>query len=202
MAKTKKPFYLVIIGLSGGGKGTQAKLLAKDFGLVHISVGRLFRREMEEKTALGRKAAKYVLAGQWVPTSLVLAVLTPRMEESLEKGFIIDGFPRLPDQPAVLDKWLEKRRLTLDQVIHLVVSQEAVIARRAKAAKKGRSFYPHQGRKDEDVEAVKERFRSYEETIGPILAYYKRRKILFNVDGERKVKPIYQDIVKRLKTLR
>ncbi len=195
----KKPLYLVIVGPSGGGKGTQAKLLAKKFGLKHISMGALFRQEIDGKSKVGLAAKSYVIQGLWVPTEITFLILEPVLKKSFKEGFIIDGFPRLPDQPALLDEFLVKQGEKLDSVIHLKVRPEVIMARREKLAAKGKVFYPHQKRKDESKKAIISRLAAYEKTIRPILVYYKKKGILAEIDGEQKVGSIHQEILGLIK---
>lgn len=188
---------LTILGPSGGGKGTQAKLIEEKYGWNHISVGELFRRHIEEKTEIGQKADEYVQRGDWVPTPIVIEMIRPVLEKLMETGFVIDGFPRLPDQPAILDKLLAESNEKLDLAIHIDIRPEVIMARRKKAWEKGKSFYD-QKRKDETMEAIKSRIEEYLRTIDPILNYYQEKGILFRVDGERPIDPIHKDIVKEI----
>lgn len=197
---SKKTLELVIIGPSGGGKGTQAKKIAQKYGLEHISMGKVFRHEMEKGTEYGKKVADYVNKGEWVPTELVLEGLIPILEKNNFENFILDGFPRLPDQPEALDEMLAEHSQDIDLVIHLEVSDEVIMARRKKAWEKGKSFYD-QKRKDETEKAIRERLKSYHDTIEPILEYYREKDLLFNLDGERPIEPIFQDIVNQIKPL-
>lgn len=185
----------MIIGPSGGGKGTQAKLLEKKLGIKHISLGAVFRKEIEKKSKLGKAAKRFVVQGLWVPTEIVIATLKPVLRRALDKGFILDGFPRLPDQPPLLDEFLAKQGGRLDLVIHLQVSTQEIMRRRENLAKKGKGFYSGQKRKDESREAIISRLAAYEKTIKPILAYYRKKRILIEVDGERKVKLIHQEVL-------
>lgn len=194
-----KPVFLVIIGPSGGGKGTQGKLLAKKFGWCHISVGQLLRQEMAKGTVLGKRVAQFVKEGRWAPTELVMAVLKPVISRSLKKGFVLDGCPRLIDQAKALDEFLAKKGVALDLVIHLRVRPAVIMARRRKAWKEGRSFYPGENRPDESLRAIKLRLKNYQETIKPILSYYQKKGILVPVDGERAIEEIHQEIVGLIK---
>ncbi|MFH1561597.1 MAG: nucleoside monophosphate kinase [Patescibacteria group bacterium] len=186
---------LVILGISGGGKGTQAKLLADKYRLVHISMGKLFRQEIDQKTGVGLEAFGYIKRGVWVPTDLTFKVLGPVLSGLEDSGFILDGFPRLPDQPLVLDNFLSQRGQTIGLVIHILVSPEEVLRRRQRSAEQGKVFYD-ENRKDESRESVLARFESYRKTIAPILDYYRAKGILAEIDGERSVEEIHQDIVK------
>ncbi len=192
-----KPFKITILGPSGGGKGTQAKLLEKKYGWKHISVGGLFRRHIENETEIGQKADEYVIKGDWVPTPLTFKMLEPVLKKFLKTGFILDGFPRLPDQPKLLDDFLNEYDGGLDLAVHIDIRPEVIMDRRKKAWQKGKSFYD-QKRKDETKKAIKSRIDEYKKTIGPILSYYQGKGILFRVDGERPIEIIHQDIIDRI----
>lgn len=197
MKHSKNTLELVIIGPSGGGKGTQAKKIAQKYSLEHVSMGKVFRQEMKQGTEYGKKVKRYVNKGEWVPTDLVLDGLMPILEKNNFENFILDGFPRLPDQPKALDQRLVEHGQDLELVIHLQVADEVIMKRREKAWEKGESFYD-QKRKDETMEAIKGRLKSYHETIDPILEYYQNKGILVNIDGERPIEPIFQDIIKHI----
>ncbi len=197
MKHSKQTLELVIIGPSGGGKGTQAKKIAENYGLDHISMGAVFRREIEAESEIGKKANQYVSQGEWVPTDLTIELLKQELEKNNFENFILDGFPRLPDQPEALDKMLAEHNQDLELVIHLEVADEVIMKRRKKAWEKGESFYD-QKRKDETMEAIKSRLQAYHNTVEPILNYYRQKGILVNIDGERPIEPIFKDIVKQI----
>jgi len=186
---------MAIIGPSGGGKGTQAGLLEKKYGWKHISVGQLFRDEIKRGTEIGRKVKPLIEKGVWVPTDLTIKVLDQTLKGVIDQGFILDGFPRAPDQPLALDRYLEKNGARLDLVIHLDIRPEVIMARRKKHWQKGKSFYQDK-RKDETEEAIRNRIISYQKTIEPILAHYQKKGILERVDGERPIESIFEDIVR------
>ncbi len=188
---------ITILGPSGGGKGTQAKLLQEKFGWKHISVGSLFRKHIEDKTEIGKKADEYVQQGEWVPTPLTFKMIKPVLLKYMEKGFVLDGFPRLPDQPEVLANFLSENKVELDLAVHLDIQPKVIMARRKKAWEKGKSFY-NQKRKDETMEAIQSRIDEYLRTINPILDYYQRKNKLVRIDGERPIEPIHQDIIKEI----
>lgn len=198
MNKNKKIGRITILGPSGGGKGTQAKLLEEKYGWKHVSVGELFREEIAKGTKIGQEANEYVEKGDWVPTKLTFRMLRPVLENLLETGFVLDGFPRLPDQPKILDNFLEENGASLDMAIHLDIRPKVIMERRKKSWEEGKSFYD-QKRKDETIQAIRSRIEEYQKTITPILNYYQDQGILFRVDGERPIEPIHQDIVSQIK---
>jgi adenylate kinase len=185
-------FKLVIIGPSGGGKGTQAKLIADKYNLAHISMGDLLREQINSKSDLGSKIEALVKAGKWVPDDLVVGLLRPRLEKAMDKGFILDGFPRAKNQINFLDEILQANQTDLDAVLFLDIRPEVILARREKVVKEGGKF--QEGRSDDDPEIFKKRFQSYLDTIDPILDEYKKRGILIKINGERSVKDIFESI--------
>lgn len=197
MTKNNKIARITILGPSGGGKGTQAKLVEEKYGWKHISVGALFREHIANETDLGLEAKEYVEQGKWVPTDLTFAVVKNELEKHLGNGFILDGFPRLPDQPELLDIFLNQKGLELDMAIHIDIRPEVIMERRQKAAEKNKSFYD-QERKDETRQAIRARIDEYLKTIDPILKYYQDKGILVRVNGERPIKEIFEDIVSQI----
>ena len=194
----KKPLYLVIIGPSGCGKGTQAKLLAKKYGLVHIVVGDLLRGEIRKGTKLGQKVASCVKQGRWVPSKLTLKICKPYLEKGFRNGFIIDGLPRRLKQAKLLEAFLNKRGVKLNTALLLQVRPKVILERKKAVEKKGKRF--QKDRADDTFKLLKNRLRSYKKSIGPVVRFYKERGLLFKIDGERPVKPIYKEIVKKLES--
>lgn len=192
--KVSKPARLVIIGPSGAGKGTQAKLIEEKFGWKHISTGELFRQQIKKQTAIGRQIEDLINRGIFISTELTFEILKPTLDQWWDKGFILDGFPRLPDQPPILDEYLTDKDTALDVVFYLRVSSAVILARVKEKWARGKKFQP--GRSDETLEAIKNRLAWSKRTLGSIIDYYRRRGILAEIDGERPIEPIHQDIVK------
>ena len=116
---------IILNGASGSGKGSMATFLVRDFGLVHISTGDLFRENMAKQTPLGKKVAEYVSTGKWVPDEVTIEVLLDRIKQpDCAKGVILDGFPRTLNQAQAL-----KKAMDVDLVIAIDVSDEIVQAR-------------------------------------------------------------------------
>ena len=204
----------VIMGPQGCGKGTQAKLLVQDFGLVHISVGDIFRWHIQSHTKLGARVKRIVASGQLVPDELVNDVVLERLDQhDWNYGFILDGFPRNEAQATF---FLE--RYDVDAVIHLEVPDQLVMDRilarrlcsqcgldynlifhRPAAADvcdvfKGRLV----ARADDTPAAVRERLADYHGKTRPILDVFKKKELVIAVDGSRSISEIQEQIRSRL----
>ena len=196
---------IVTLGAPGAGKGTQAKRLATDQGLPHISTGDIFRAHLREGTDLGKQVQSYLDAGRLVPDDVTCAIVADRLAEpDCADGYILDGFPRSVPQAEALDAVLCERGETLDVAINIDVPDDVIVGRltaRRSCPQCGRiynlTYDPPQRdgvcdnpdcggaalvhRKDDQVETINERLRVYHETTEPIIAYYDRQGILSNV---------------------
>ncbi|MBI3384928.1 adenylate kinase [Candidatus Gottesmanbacteria bacterium] len=184
---------LVLIGISGAGKGTQADMLAKQYSLNHISTGELFRQEYEAKSPEGIAAYNYWSKGNWVPDRVTFALLKLHLDR-VQNGFVLDGFPRTLAQSQILDDYLSQKNQKVDFVIYLKVSEEEAIERLQNRAKlderdKGKS------REDETEEIIKKRFMSFQQSIAPVLDFYQKHGVLKEVNGERSIEEIFTNIV-------
>lgn len=184
---------LFIIGPSGCGKSTQAKMIAQKYSLTHLSMGQLLRNEIASESALGKKARPYVDKGTWVPNDVAIGILTKKLCSLENHNFIIDGFPRILEQGILAENYLESNGKEMTRLIHLDVTAQEIVNRRQKYAQSGIRF-SDAGRTDETPESIAQRQRSYDETIIPILEHYKNTGKLVNIDGDRPVEPIFDDI--------
>ncbi len=193
MTTISKPVrYLAILGPSGGGKGTQAALLAKHFRYRHLSIGAILRQEIAQKTANGQKLARYVNRGLLAPDELVAAILFRQLRPAVKSGFILDGFPRTFAQAELLDDFLASLKIRLELVILLEVPDEVIVERRRRAIAAGRQFQP--GRADDHEEVLRRRLKEYHQNIQPIKDFYRRQGILVVVDGNRPIAAIQADL--------
>lgn len=187
----------IILGPSGCGKGTQAKLLAEKFKLVHISTGKLFRREYEARTPLGLEAYKWWSKGEWVPTEIAGQVLFKELKKYPSGNFVLEGWPRIEEQEQVLDGFLKKNGLKIDKVFYLETpideSYNRVMARIDEARRSG-----SQGRFDDKPEIVQERFKEYFNNIGTILEYYRKRGLLEVIDNRPSISQVHLEICRRI----
>jgi len=192
------PLNLFIIGPSGCGKSTQAKLIAEKYNLTHISMGQLFRDEMAAGSGFGIEAKKYLDEGVWVPDDLVFDVLLSKLKTIDFKNFVIDGFPRVLNQGRVMEFYLRKNNLAFSLLIHLDVTFQEIMNRRAKLGEE----FQDKDRTDNSPEEIATRQKSYNDTIGPIKEYFKAKDLLFEVDGNRPVEPIFEDIVTKIDSIK
>ena len=168
---------LLIVGPPGAGKGTQSARLLETFSIPAIATGDIFRKNIAEETPLGIEVKAIVDAGDYVPDSLTNALVSSRLEEedALE-GFLLDGYPRTLEQVSYLDNLLAARGQSLDAVIQLVADQEEVVARLRKRA-------IAQGRTDDTEDAIRHRQQVYGRETTPLIAVYRDRDLLIEVDG-------------------
>lgn len=168
---------LLIIGPPGAGKGTQSARLIETYSIPAIATGDIFRKNIREQTPLGVEVKAIVDAGDYVPNSLTNALVKSRLEEGdALDGFLLDGYPRTLEQVSYLDDLLSTKGQSLDAVIQLVADQEEVVARLRKRA-------IEQGRTDDTEDAIRHRQQVYGRETTPLIAVYRDRGLLIEVDG-------------------
>lgn len=208
---------IVMLGAPGAGKGTQAKLLAEELSIPHISTGDIFRMNVKEGTDLGKEAKGYMDKGQLVPDSLTIRLVIDRLgKEDCAKGYILDGFPRTIPQAESLDEELNKLGDKLDFAVDVEVPDENITKRMAGrractscGATYHMEFHPPkkegvcdacQGelilREDDKPETVEKRLAVYHEQTQPLISYYEKQDILVTADGTKQVEEVFQDILK------
>lgn len=187
-----------VIGPSGCGKGTQAKLLSQKLGIPAISTGELLRQEYKDKTPEGLEAEKYWGKGEWVPADLMMKILKKRLEKKdCQNGFILDGTPRKMADIPLLENYLSQRNQKLDLILHLDTADESCLSRI-----QGRIFKAKEAgeevREDEDIEEVRGRLKQYHETITPVLEYFEEKGILRRINNEQSIEAVFAEILKIL----
>jgi len=168
---------LLIVGPPGAGKGTQAARIAEHFGIPTISTGDIFRANIKNETELGKRVKAIVDAGDYVPDSLTNELVTDRLSEAdATTGFLLDGYPRTPDQVRYLDELLASHGHKLDAVLRLVADQDEIVRRLRKRA-------IEQGRADDSEEAIRHRQEVYQRETAPVLEMFREQGLLLEVDG-------------------
>lgn len=168
---------MLIVGPPGAGKGTQAARLAEMLGIPTISTGDIFRDNIKNRTSLGVQVKAIVDAGDYVPDSLTNALVTDRLSEAdAAGGFLLDGYPRTSDQVRYLDDLLASRGHELIGVIRLVADEDEIVGRLRRRA-------IEQGRVDDSEEAIRHRQEVYARETEPLIAAFRDRGILVEVDG-------------------
>jgi adenylate kinase len=169
---------LIFLGPPGAGKGTQASILAKHLGILHISTGELLRQERKNKTKRGVEAQSYVDRGALVPDRVVMEIVQEQLTKpEAKKGWILDGFPRNVSQAGALDGLLMGiGQQTYECVISFEVPENVLVERLKKRAIK-------EGRTDDTPEVFRNRLQSYHEETAPLIKFYSDRQILEIING-------------------
>ena len=195
---------IVLLGPPGSGKGTQAKLLERHFGIPQISTGDIFRKAVAAKTELGDRVAKYLEAGALVPDDLTVGLVRERLKQSdVGRGFVLDGFPRTVPQAVGIEEILREQGWELDAVVNINTPTEVLVPRlalRRTCPTCGMVFHlehrPPDGdgrctacgsavvtRPDDNVETVKKRIAVYNAQTSALVDYYRKKSKLIDVDG-------------------
>jgi adenylate kinase len=177
---------LLFLGPPGAGKGTQAARVAAELGVPHVSTGEMFRHHVATGTELGARVKEIMEAGEYVPDELTVVMLQQRIAEpDAEPGFILDGFPRTTGQVDALDGLLGESGL--DRVVVFDVDEDELVRR-----------IMSRGRADDTEEAVRTRFRVYQDQTAPLVDLYERRGIVEHVDGLGEIAEVTRRILKAL----
>lgn len=196
---------LILIGPPGAGKGTQAKILEKEFDIVQISTGDMLRARQTKGDAFAEEIKAILAEGKYVSDDAMIKMIDERInEDDCKNGFILDGFPRTVAQAEALDKMLAEQGKKLRAVIELKVDEEALVERitgRFSCAKCGASYHKTfnkpkvEGvcdvcgstefvcRTDDNEETLRKRLATHNQLTGPILPYYSAKNMLQQVDG-------------------
>lgn len=210
------PAVLILLGPPGAGKGTQARMLEEQFGLVQLSTGDLLRAAVAAGTEAGSAARAVMEAGELVSDEIVLAILKDRMAEpDTARGVILDGFPRTPGQAVALDALLAEQGRRISAAVSIEVDDAAMVARvsgRYTCADCGEGYHDEfkqpatagtcdkcggtafRRRADDNAETVAARLTAYHESTAPLIAYYEARKVLRTVDGMSAIDAIAADL--------
>ncbi len=191
----RKPYVLLILGRPGSGKGTQAGLLKKKFKFEHLSTGQLLRSRMKKKDLVARIIKKSLDAGRLVPTPIVFQLWMPWLERFRHnkkfKGVLFDGSPRKLYEACMLEETLDfygwERNVV---VLNISISPKEAMKRLCK-----------RGRHDDNRDEIKRRLAWFRKEVIPVLRFYQKKGARIDIEGERSVQKIHEDILLKLKKL-
>lgn len=210
---------IIIFGAPGVGKGTQAKILAEKYGILHISTGDILRNAVKNKTEMGLKAKEIVERGDLVPDDIMGKIILEELSDfKYRTGFILDGFPRTTQQAEILDEILRELRFERPFIINIDLNEEVIINRLSKrrvceACKSivnldsmdDNETCPVCGtrdqlikRKDDQADVVKNRLEVFEESTKPVLKYYSDKTRIITIDGTKEIAEVSADIINNL----
>ena len=210
---------LVLLGPPGAGKGTQAVMLADEYGIPHISTGDILRKSVIEETQLGKAARKYMDRGELVPDEVVIGIVGERLrKEDCKNGFLLDGFPRTIAQTKALQAVLEDEGKNLSAVLYIRVGERELVRRltgRRTCISCGKIYHiifnPPEDEKicgecrdeiilrdDDKEESVRRRFEVYMQETQPLINFYKGKGLLREIDGEKSPTEVYRAIKRAL----
>jgi adenylate kinase len=178
---------IVLLGIQGSGKSTQGNLLTEKLKIPYLSTGHIFRNIAREKTALGRYIKEVMNAGFLIPDDKTLDIVKEYLSRpEYKNGYILDGFPRTATQAKSFKDGVDK-------VVYLKVSDREALWRLSYRTEEGGEI-----REDETLRAVRKRIELFHEFTEPVLDFYKKKDLLIEVDGEKKIEEIHKAIMKKL----
>jgi len=209
------PIYIVLLGPPGAGKGTQAERLAENSGLPHVSSGDLFREHMKEMSELGKLARSYIDKGELVPDDVTIRMIRARLScPDCQGGVILDGFPRTTVQADALTDLLVEFGGKVNYVPFINAPESTLVDRlsgRWTCKAQGHVYHEKHNpprepgvcdvegsllyqREDDRAETVAKRIQVYFSQTAPLIAYYRERGLLFEIDGAQPIEKITADL--------
>ena len=203
---------LILLGMPGAGKGTQAEIIQKDFDIANISTGAMMREVSRSEGEFANKVQTYLSSGTLVPNDIIVEMLVQRIsEDDCKKGFLLDGFPRNLDQGKALDS----ANVSIDLVLYLSISEDEIINRMS-----GRRVHPSSGRsyhvihnppqkkgfdditgetliqrEDDAPEVIKKRLDVYFNETEPLLDFYRNKNLKFiEIDASKSLEEVTKSI--------
>ena len=210
---------LLIMGLPGAGKGTQAAKIVEEFGVAHISTGDMFRAAMANQTEMGTLAKSFIEKGELVPDEVTNGIVKERLaqDDIKEKGFLLDGFPRTIEQAHALDQILVDLGLKLEGVINIEVDPSCLLERlsgriihRETGETYHKVFNPPADYKEEDYyqreddkpETVKRRLDVNIAQGEPIIAHYRELGLVSDIQGNQDIDDVFADVKKAIAAIK
>ncbi|BBN97435.1 adenylate kinase [Sporolactobacillus terrae] len=206
---------LILMGLPGAGKGTQAERIVDKFGYPHISTGDMFRAAIKGGTPLGKKAKSFIDQGALVPDEVTIGIVNERLsEKDTAKGFLLDGFPRTVEQAEALDQMMADKGQKIDAVLYIRVDPEKLMARltgRRICSDCGATYHlvfnppAKEGvcdkcggalkqRADDNAATVHERLQVNMKQQQPLLDFYEAKGSLKTINGDQEINDVFQEV--------
>jgi adenylate kinase len=183
---------ILLLGPQGSGKGTQAKRIADEYGLLHVATGDILREAIAAGSDLGKQVAPILASGGLVPDDKMIELIRTRLQEDdAQDGFVLDGFPRTQNQADALDKMLEEIDRPLDVVFELQISDGSTTNRLLKRAQL-------EGRSDDSPEVIARRLKNYHEQTEPLVEHYRTRGNLVGIHADEPIDQVFTEIQKAL----
>lgn len=207
---------LILMGLPGAGKGTQADRIVAKFGMPHISTGDMFRAAIKNGTALGKQAKSFMDKGDLVPDEVTIGIVRERLsEDDCRAGFLLDGFPRTVSQAEALDSIMTEKNSQIDAVLYIDVNADHLLARltgRRVCANCGASYHvtynppKKEGicdkcggqliqRADDREETVQERLEVNMKQQKPLVAFYTKKNVLKKINGDQPIDQVFKEVL-------
>tara|TARA_S200000501_G_scaffold365972_1_gene400132 strand:- start:11649 stop:12284 length:636 start_codon:yes stop_codon:yes gene_type:complete len=205
---------LILLGMPGAGKGTQAEIIQREQGIANVSTGAMMREISRAETDLGKTVQEYLSSGRLVPDSIIIQMLVERISQSdCDNGFLLDGFPRNLDQAKALDE----ANVEINLILFLKISEEEIIKRmsgRRVHLASGRSYHIAHNppkvdgkddltgetliqREDDHPDVIKKRLQVYYDETEPLLSFYRQKDISFyEIDASKTLEEVTEDIRK------
>ena len=210
---------LLIMGLPGAGKGTQAAKIVENFNVAHISTGDMFRAAIANQTEMGVLAKSYIDKGELVPDEVTNGIVKERLSQNdiKETGFLLDGYPRTIEQANALDKTLAELGIELEGVINIEVNPDCLLERlsgRIIHRQTGETFHKvfnppadykeedYYQREDDKPETVKRRLDVNIAQGQPIIDHYRSKGLVHDIQGNQDIDDVFSDIEKVLTNLK
>ncbi|WP_105986347.1 adenylate kinase [Staphylococcus chromogenes] len=214
---------IILMGLPGAGKGTQASEIIKKYPIPHISTGDMFRKAIKDETELGKEAKSYMDRGELVPDEVTVGIVKERIsEDDAKKGFLLDGFPRTIEQAEALNSILKDLEREIDAVVNIDVPEEELMNRltgrriceicgttyhlvfnppkvEGVCDLEGGKLYQ---REDDNPETVANRLDVNIKQSKPILDFYSQKGVLKNIDGSKNINEVTEDVIRILESLK
>lgn len=195
---------LVLLGLPGAGKGTQAKRIAEEYHLTAISTGEMLREATKEKDTFGLRVQEYMNKGELVPDEWINSLVKSRLQAKyVENGFVLDGYPRTLQQAKMLEAYLQSQNQNLDAVFFLDVSQDTLRHRLVQRGnlrskeKQGNSQIESKRKKirlDDKPKVIENRLHINKELMESLIHFYKERNLLYVINGEGDFDNVFDNI--------